>query len=352
MLTEISLGGFIALQLGGVALFVSLAVTGFARLGGLGDIPDDRSAHARTTPTAGGLGIIAGIGAALVLAVSYHGDVLFGSGSFAPALASLLVCAFALGIMGVIDDRIVVPTTLKFCVISSIGLYTVWVFGPVSELPIGRRYCEIPIWLGVIGTVLWIFVVTNAVNFMDGINGLFGSTMTLALMIVCLVAIAADAPVTATLTGVTAAAILGFLPYNFRKRAAIFCGDCGSLPVGFLYAASILLLLREQPDLPLLYIGPLLIMPLLADVLLTLLLKPFRGLGFTAPHATHIYQRAARAFGNPLPVTLLYTASIGVMALWVNEALKRGTIGSFAELSFVVMVFALAYAVLNRLLPK
>ncbi len=350
MLPEFSLGGFIAMQIGGVALFVSLAITGFTRLGGLGDMPDHRSAHTVATPTGGGLGIIAGFSAAMLLAVTFHADVIFGLGRLVGPVLSLLTCVFALGMIGLIDDRLIIPTKLKFALILLICLYAALRLGVVMELPFSAGALQLPFALGLAGTVLWLFVVTNAVNFMDGINGLFGGVMALVLITLCLTALAVSATVTALVAGSAAAAIIGFLPYNLRRQAAVFSGDCGSLPIGFLYAGLILLLVREQPDLPLLYLGPLLIMPFLADVLLTLALKPRRGLRLTEAHSTHIFQRAARAFGNPLPVTMLYIGATGTTAIWAQQALIRGTIGSAVGLGGVVVTFMLIYIIASRLL--
>ena len=351
MLPELPIGQFIALQLGGIALFVSLAVTGFARLGGLGDVPDARSAHARTTPTAGGLGILAGIGAAMICAALFHADAVFALPGSAVKLSSLLACAFALGILGVVDDRVVVPTKLKFGLIALIGLYAAWSVGSVTMLPFGNDHIYLLWWSALGGTVLWLFVVANAVNFMDGTNGLMGGTMALANAALCAVALRVGAPVTAVLCGVSAAALLGFLPYNARRRAAVFCGDCGSLPVGFLYAGAVLMLVTEQPELRLLYAGPLLVLPLLADVLLTLALKPVRGLGFTAPHATHIYQRLARAWGSHLAVASVYFGLVGIMAMLVIHALTRGTLGSMLGLFMMSGLAACAYAAAHISLP-
>lgn len=342
---------FIAWQVGGLAFFVSLAVAGFARLGGLGDVPDHRSSHGRTTPTAGGLGVLAGLGAALLAAALLHAETLFVQPGTAAKLASLLACAFALGVIGLIDDRQVVRTKLKFALIALVCLYAAWAVGSVTMLPFGRDHIYLLWWSGLGGTVLWLFVVTNAVNFMDGINGLMAGTMALASGVLCMVAVRVEAPATALLAGVLAAALLGFLPYNLRRRAAAFCGDCGSLPAGFLYAAAVLLLVHEQPELRLLYAGPLLVLPLLADVLLTLVLKPLRGIALTAPHATHVYQRAARRVGRHLPVTAVYVGLVGLMSLLVSHALERGTLGSLLGLAFVSGLFACLYAAASVNLP-
>ena len=129
--------------------------------------------------------------------------------------------------------------------------------------------------------------------------------------------------------------LVGFLPYNFRPKAAVFCGDCGSLPTGFLYAAAVLMLVSEQPELRLLYAGPLLVLPLLSDVLLTLVRKPFNGIPLTAPHSTHAYQRWARASGSHMLVSGCYLAMGLGFATLVAFAFDRGTLGSMSGLALL-----------------
>ena len=345
MLPEFSLGAFIALQIGGLALFVSLAVTGFARLGGLGDVPDGRSAHSRTTPTAGGLGIVAGVGAAFLAAALFHADTLFAQPGTAQKLASLTAIAFALGLLGLVDDRIVVPTRLKFGLILLLSLFAANAVGSVTMLPFGKDHIYLLWWSGLAGTALWLFTVTNAVNFMDGINGLIGGSLAVASGALCALSVKAGAPVTALMSGAVCAALTGFLPYNFRVKAAVFCGDCGSLTAGFLYAASVLMLVHEQPEMRLLYAGPLLVMPLLADVLLTLARKPFVGIRLTAPHSTHVYQRAARTIGSHVVISLIYAGLAVLLAGLVHHAFGRGTLGSMLGLGMISGMFAALYAV-------
>lgn len=341
-----------ACQIGGLALFVSLAVTGFARLGGLGDLPDHRSSHARMTPTAGGLGLVAGTGAAIVLAALIYSDSLFAQPGSAEKLATLLSLAFAVSFLGLLDDRYVLPSTLKFGLLIILCGFAAEAVGAVTMLPFQNDHIYLLWWSGLAGTTLWLFTVTNAVNFMDGINGMFGLSMMVANSALCLLAIKVGAPVTALLTGVLAASLLGFLPYNFRPKAAVFSGDCGSLGVAFLYASAVLFLVHEQPELRLLYAGPLLILPFLTDVLVTLLRKPMKGIGLLEPHNTHIYQRWARHRGGHVGVTVIYGLMALVMAALVHIGFGNGTLGSLLGLSIMAGLFVCLYAIRSASLPR
>ncbi|MGB3457190.1 MAG: hypothetical protein WBA35_12590 [Litorimonas sp.] len=341
----------IAMQVVGMAFFVSLAVTGFARLGGLGDVPDHRSSHDRTTPTAGGLGIMAGVGAALLAAALMHQDRLMAQPGSAEKLASLLAITFAVSFLGLVDDRHVLRARAKFGLLLILSWLGVQSVGSVTMLPFATDHIYLLWWSGLAGTILWVFTVTNAVNFMDGINGLFGASLAVASAGLCALALQVGAPVTALIAGALAAALLGFLPYNLRHRAAVFSGDCGALGAAFLYAGAVLFLVHEQPELRLLYAGPLLILPLLTDVFVTLVRKPFMRIGFLHPHRSHLYQRWARKRGGHVTVSLAYAGACALMVGVVHEAHDRGTLGSLPGLALMAGLWMCVYYARSATLP-
>lgn len=345
-------GALIVLQIAGLAFFVSLAITGFARLGGLGDVPDHRSSHARVTPTGGGLGIIAGVGAAILFVNIFYQDLLFVLPGSASKLATLLSLTFAVSFLGLLDDLYVLNSKLKFGLILIISTFAATAIGPITKLPFDGGSLYLLWWVGLAGSILWLFTVTNAVNFIDGINGMFGLSMAVASAGLCLLAMMVGAPITALITLALCASLVGFLPYNLHQRAAVFSGDCGSLGAAFLYAGAVLFLVYEQPNLQLLYAGPLLVLPLLTDVLLTLLRKPTKGIGLLSPHNTHIYQRWARYRGNHVRVSLIYGIASALMAILVFEAHVRGTLGSMLGFGLVVGVFVCLYIFLSNRLPE
>ena len=341
----------IALEIGAIAFAVSMAVTGFSRLGGLGDIPDHRSSHARITPTAGGLGIMAGIGAAILIAALFHANIFFSRPGSVERLASFMSLVFAASFLGLVDDRFVLPSKIKFPIILLLSALACSIIGSVMKIPFGGGYLHLPFWAGLAGSILWMFTVTNAVNFADGINGMFATTLGIASAGLCALALKVDAPITALLGGVLSASLMGFLPYNFRRKAAVFSGDCGSLGAAFLYAGAVLFLIYEQPDLQLLYAGPLLIMPILADVLITLVRKPGLGIGFLAPHNIHIFQRWARHWGRHRPVTLVYGLASAGMVAWVHSAFNSGGLSAASNMAMVSVLFIGLYVALSIWLP-
>ena len=255
-------------HLSAFAFFTSLAFSGFMIKAGLLDMPVMRSNHQKPMPTAGGVGIVAGLGSGLLALSLYYPDI-------APynKLEQIGALALAVALLGLFDDIRSMTPKFKFFWLLISSCFAVYICGAPSALPLALIAVPIPNWLGICGAVLWVFVVTNTVNFMDGINGLIGLVMTVAFAALCAVSIQVGAVLSALLSVLMLAGLLGFLPYNARPSARIFCGDVGALFTGFVFAICTLLLIAESPQSGLLYVGPLLILPFLTDVLLTMLLR-------------------------------------------------------------------------------
>ena len=304
------------LHLGAMAFAATLAFSGFMIAAGVGDIPNSRSNHIAATPTSGGLGLVAALGIMCLAAVKFYPQLGLG-----PELPYLLMLAFAIAALGLFDDVFEGRTLIKFALIIGIGVLAVRVIGPPAALPMGLYEIALPYNVGLIGAVLWIFVCVNGVNFMDGANGFMGSFMLIASLALTMLAMTLGAMTAAILAGSLTFGLLGFLPYNFRAKAQIFCGDVGSLLAGFIFAIASLLLVKEEPNIPLLYVGPILLLPFLADILMTLGSRARRKENLLAAHSSHLYQRLIRSGWSHSKVSLVYAgagllcANIAILAV-------------------------------------
>ena len=277
----------------------AVAVTGFAILGGLGDVPGARSSHGRTTPTAGGLGILAGLAATLLAASGFLGR--------APDLAAVVALGLGAGCLGLTDDLLGMRARTKLAALAVLAVGAVWALGPVTRLPtLLWGTVELPVWLAWAGTLLWFGVVVNTVNFMDGINGLLAATMNAAVVAFAAVAVSSGSADSFWLAAGLSAGLVGFLPYNFRARARVFAGDTGALTVGFLFACLPLL---SVPREPLALVPVLLILPLLADVIVTVVVRARRGERLGHAHRSHLYQALADRVGHPR-ASSVFTAGV------------------------------------------
>lgn len=333
----------IILHLSGFAFFLSLAVSGFMIGVRILDRPGPRSSHSDATPTGGGLGIITGLGAALfALAVFYPN---FADQKLLGGVSALVL---AVGLLGLLDDVRTIKTRTKFLLILVLALLLVWIIGPPMLFPTMTSGIRIPFIIGFFGAVLWVFVMSNGVNFMDGSNGLMAVNMAIAALMLCVISLGVHAETAAILSGGLAAALFGLMPYNVRNRALIFSGDVGSLTTGFVYAATALILVREVPEDRLLYLGPLLVLPFLTDIFLTLLRRAVHGENLMTPHRSHLYQRFVQAGWSHMRVLYVYALGFLLIAFVGLAAVTSGLIHSPVFLVIWISVFSVCYVLASR----
>jgi len=329
---------FIVFHVSAFAFLVSVAFSGFMVHVGFLDQPVHRSNHAKAVPTAGGVGIAAGFGAGMLALALFYPS--YGNQGL---LGSLVALSLGAALLGLFDDVYDVNAKVKFLATILLASASVYIIGPPQMFPLIVGALPIPYWLGFIGAVLWVFVGANGVNFMDGANGLMAGTMAISFVALSMVSVLVGASGAALISFVTAAALIGFLLYNFGKRAKIFSGDVGSLLTGFLFATTSLLLVSEAPAFGLLYVGPLLILPFLVDILLTMFLRASRRENLFAPHSAHLYQRLIRSGRSHVTVSVLYAAAAFLMGTVTVMGLWFGLVKSVSFLALWVSVLSIIY---------
>lgn len=298
------------------------------------DHSNDRSSHDIPTPRVGGVGFACGmlIGLVALILVSSFPELI-------PQLKSLpnkenhgvdtwqalgifggIVAAF---ILGFLDDLKSLPVYIKFSgqvVIATIlplcGLYIKSI-----QLPGYPELITLPPLVGMFLSGAWIFLVMNAVNFMDGINGLAGKFGQYLSFFLLAAVFGWNGWEPLLILGPTLYGSLnGFLVYNSPK-AQTFLGDCGSQPLGFLLAAMGLIVCTVPNEHPLPFIGILIIFSVfLFDVLFTIFCRLITGKNIFKAHREHLYQQylihhnenheETRSFVED---TLLYTGITGTI---------------------------------------
>ncbi|HEX2115327.1 MAG TPA: MraY family glycosyltransferase [Alphaproteobacteria bacterium] len=280
------------------------------------DVPNARSSHVRPTPRGGGVGILAAFFVGLV-AVHIAVD-LFDQ----PGLAAFATAALIMGLAGLVDDVRSMKFTTKLAaqiaasVIAMAGglviptLYIPWI-GP---LELGAFAYPL--------TLLWLIGLTNAFNFMDGLDGLAGGVAVIAGGFLCILALLLEEPVVLIVSGLLTAASAGFLIFNLPP-ARIFMGDVGSQFLGFAFAAlSVMLTLRDGTG-TLLLLVPVLLFSFLFDTAFTAIRRWRNGENLAAAHRTHLYQLLNRSGLNHRQVAgAQYAMAVvhGVAALWLVRA--------------------------------
>ena len=289
-----------------VAGLLTPALASWARARGLLDVPNDRSSHVEATPRIGGVAIVAAV---IAGAVASH---FFGEGPGSRA-GRVLILAVGMGILGFADDIRPLPARVRLAVQSAIAVMTLLLLGPAA-LP------WLPAMLAALVTAFWIVAVTNAFNFMDGIDGIAGAQALVAgLGWAALGAIAGWAD--PMLLGALAALASGaFLLYNWQP-ARVFMGDAGSGFLGFLFAALPLAAPADSPA-PWGY-AVLLLWPFLFDTGFTLVRRLTRRENVFSAHRTHLYQRLTLTGMSHRDVATFYAAATtvgGVAAVLIATA--------------------------------
>src|SRR5918998_5576542 len=220
---EVLYGAAVALL---IVVLLTPAVGGMARLLGVVDAPEKRRLNLNPVPRLGGLAVFFGI--------------------FVPALAFLelgretrgvLLGAAVATTVGAIDDfRRLPPGQKLFGQVVAAAIPTwfgVWI--DRFTFPFVGIH-ELPEWVGVPLTIVWIVAIMNMVNFLDGLDGLAAGVCGIAGATFCVIALSLGKPDPAVLSAIVAGACIGFLRHNFYP-ARIFMGDSGSHLLGFVLAA-------------------------------------------------------------------------------------------------------------------
>jgi UDP-GlcNAc:undecaprenyl-phosphate GlcNAc-1-phosphate transferase len=327
----------------GTTFAVTPVVRRLAIRGGAISYPNDRTVHATPTPTMGGIAMYAGFLVAMGIAfvLPAFSEVIRGS---PVPYAALATCSLMVG-LGAIDDRRGIEALTKFTAQVFIG-------GVLVLMGATLLYFWIP-GLGVVVldpdlavplTILWVVAIANAVNLVDGLDGLAAGMIAIAAAAFFVYTIRTpstfgDASPAALLSAITVGVCLGFLPWNFHP-AKIFMGDSGSLLLGMLLAIATIDGVGLNPLPPsggdIAAIAGVLVVPLLVlfipflDVVLAIARRTWRGQGIGHADKEHIHHRLmdiGHSHRRAVLLMYLWSALISASALAVGLIDGRTTVG-------------------------
>ena len=212
-----------------VALIATPVVKSLAFKIGAVDVPkDNRRMHKHPIPRMGGLAIFFGFMLSVLIFLPLNEQ-----------LRGMLLGSVIIVILGIFDDIYALPAKPKFLVQILAALVAVMAGNKVEFLSNPNIFSSNPYWeLGILSipfSVLWIVAITNAVNLIDGLDGLACGVSTISSMTLLVIALVVSEPQIAILMGALAGACIGFLPYNLNP-AKIFMGDTGSTFLGYILA--------------------------------------------------------------------------------------------------------------------
>ncbi len=298
------------------------------------DQPSERKLHVVPTPTMGGLAMWVGF----LVAIGVSRFLPFFDSmneTAAEPLAAVVTCTLMTG-LGVIDDRRGTSALAKLTA-------QIFIAGVLVLLGVQLAFFVLPgYWTVVLGTdeavpltILWVVAAANAINLVDGLDGLAAGMVGIAAatFFVYMVRDFSDTgSVAALLSVITVGICAGFLPWNFHP-ARIFMGDTGSMLLGMLVAIATISGVGRNPFPPsqgeVAVIALPLLVPLLVlgipflDVLLAIVRRTRKGLGIAHADKEHIFHHLMDiGHGHRGAVMLMYLWS----ALVCGSALAIGTI--------------------------
>ena len=222
--------------------FVPILIVGFAaslaltplsrqiamRLGFV-DKPNQRKIHLDNKPMMGGLAIYIALTIALLL---------FSPPRHVAALGAVLAGAAALAVLGLIDDRYDLSWRSKTIVqvMAAFGIVLTGV----------RMHLTGIVLIDVLATVFWIFAITNAINYLDNMDGQSAGVTAIAAFFFVLIAFTQGLSLVSLLAAAVLGSAVGFLVYNFNPSST-FMGDMGALPLGFILSVLAIKLKFDQP---------------------------------------------------------------------------------------------------------
>ena len=302
-----------------VALISTPVVRSLAFRVGAVDVPkDNRRMHNHPIPRMGGLAIFFGFILSVLIFLP-----------LTPELRGMLLGSVVIVILGILDDIFALPALPKFFVQIGAALIAVLAGNRIDFLSNPNIFSQDLFWeLGLLAvpiTVFWIVGITNAVNLIDGLDGLACGVSTISSM---------------TLSG----ACIGFLPYNLNP-AKIFMGDTGSTFLGFILAVvSIQGLFKFYAIIS--FAVPFLMLGLpIFDTCFAILRRVSHGQSPMAPDRGHIHHRLIdMGFTQKQAVAVLYIIS----AILGLSAVVLTTIGVVRAMLFLLALCA-AGAVAGKL---
>lgn len=325
--TILLLGFFLALIL---SLFWVPFIGQWAQKANLLDAPGGRKIHIQPTPRLGGVGVFLAFYMAFGVLLLLEVNPFKGEG-----MTGLLVGSVLIFLVGFLDDLLDLPAPIKLFgqMMASLLAIALGMTIGVLDLP-GSKLLVLNGW-GWPFTLMWMIGLCNAVNFIDGVDGLAGGVSLLATVTLLVVALFTHQAEAALLACLLAGAIAGFLVYNFNP-ARIFLGDGGSLFIGFMLASIAVAGALKTSTVVMLAPLVALAVPIF-DIVSSTLRRVLRGQSPFKADANHLHHRLLRLGLSPKQVVSVFYGLSFFLGLTV--AVYIHSVGLYCLLMFGLSIF-------------
>lgn len=313
-----------------MSLAVSLILTPImirvAFMIGATDQPNERKVHSKIMPRFGGVAIFL---AFFLTSLIIHNKLSAYKFIISSYIELDLIQAAMFGgalivILGALDDRFELSAAVKLLGQISIALYVTSVYNIKIEisnyLPFLNDNTDFKNGIAVLLTVLWILLVTNAINLIDGLDGLAAGVVAISTTSILIVSILKDFNGLIFICAVLLGALIGFLVFNFHP-AKIFMGDSGSMFLGFILA---LLSMGGVKQVTLVsFVTPLLVIGVpLYDTVFAIIRRLVNKKPIFKPDKNHLHHCLKElGFSHRKTVLIIYSISIFFALLAVLQSL-------------------------------
>ncbi|WP_203332381.1 glycosyltransferase family 4 protein [Planococcus beigongshangi] len=305
------------------------------------DRPNYRKVHARIMPRLGGLAIFGSFLIAYFVLRPVDPISNAVEPAFIPITTAIIIGAFIIIITGVLDDMLEI--TAKAKMLGQLLAASIVVIGGGLEISfinlpfggeIGFGYFSIPL------TIIWIIAITNAINLIDGLDGLAAGVSTIALITLSVMAfIMGDIFVMST-AAILAASSMGFLFYNFHP-AKIFMGDTGALFLGFMISVLALMGFKNVTMVALIIPVIMLGVPI-SDTFFAIVRRVREKQPISAADKSHLHHCLLNiGFSHRQTVLIIYgiAALFGLAALLFSQATLWGGILLLGVMLLAIEIF-------------
>ncbi|MDD7288847.1 MAG: MraY family glycosyltransferase [Clostridiales bacterium] len=303
-----------------IAFIATPVVKSLAEKVGAVDVPkDNRRMHNHPIPRMGGLAIFLGFLLSTLIFVPLSN-----------AMQGMLLGSVIIVILGIFDDIYALPALPKLVVQIAAALAAVLHGNVIQVISNPNIFSDNPYWVlgawSIPVSVIWSVAITNAVNLIDGLDGLAVGVATISSLTMLVIAMLVSDSLVALMMAALAGSCIGFLPYN-HNPAKIFMGDTGSTFLGFVLATvSIQGLFKFYTIIS--FAVPFLMLGLpLFDTCFAILRRLSKGQNPMAPDRSHVHHRLIdMGFSQKQAVAILYVISailgLSAVVLTTSGALK------------------------------
>jgi len=327
-----------------IALFMTPWVKKFAFKVGAIDKPNARKVHTRIMPRLGGLAIYVAFVAGFLLLYPFLPDGLLNTYDM-NLIKGLLVGGTIIVLIGALDDRFELSAKVKL--LGQIGAACVVVFGfgikiNLLNIPFGATMQPVAEWLAIPLTIFWIVGCTNAINLIDGLDGLAAGVSAIAIGTILVMASLMGSEPVILVSALLLGGVIGFLVFNFHP-AKIFMGDSGSLFLGFALATLSMLGFKQVAVVS--FVTPLLIIGVpLSDTFFAIVRRMVNKKPIFAPDKGHLHHCLRElGFSHRRTVLIIYgiAAFFGACAIVQSVVVQSPAANWVTFVVIAVLMFVL-----------